>query len=205
MTDGAGEAPPLFRHSMNYSLPTTAEIGGREVPIRTDFRVILDILECLNDPELGEEDKGQCVLEIFYPEPPAPGDREEALQACFRFIDGAGEPREQRRKQPRLMDWAYDFERIVAPVNRVLGYEIRAVPYDAQTNTGGLHWWTFQAAYMEIGGESTISQVIGIRDKLARGKKLEKHEREWYSRNRELVDLPVRLTEAEDAILKDWT
>ena len=32
-----------------------------------------------------------------------------------------------------------DFPRIIAPVNRVLGYETRAVDYDIETNTGGIH------------------------------------------------------------------
>ncbi len=90
-------------------------------------------------------------------------------------------------------------------MNRVLGYEARAVPYDPETNAGGLHWWTFIAAYMEIGNDCSIAQIVSIRDKLARGKKLEKHEREWYRRNRELVDIPMRTTESEDAILKEWT
>lgn len=189
------------------------EIAGEKVPIRTDFRVILDILESMNDPELSDGDKGEAALEIFYPDLTTVTDYGAALEACLRFIDGPGEPLQQKRKSPRLMDWEHDFDHIIAPVNRVLGYEARAVPYreeiDEATGTwyceGGLHWWTFLAAYMEIGGECTMAQIVTIRDKLARGKKLEKHEREWYRRNRELVDLPQKLSETEDAILKDWT
>ncbi len=190
---------------MNYGLPTTVDIGGKEIPVRTDFRVILDILACVNDPELNDGEKAAGALEIFYPSLEGVTDRGEALRQCLRFIDGAQETERKKQKSPRLMDWDHDFERIVAPVNRVLGYEARAVPYDLETNTGGLHWWTFIAAYMEIGNDCSIAQIVSIRDKLARGKKLEKHEREWYRRNRELVDIPARLTENEDAILKEWT
>ena len=190
---------------MNYGLPTTAQIGGREIPIRTDFRVILDILECVNDPELTDREKGACVLGMFYPSLEEVTDYDEALRQCFRFIDGGGEP-EEKRQSPRLMDWEHDFRHIIAPVNRVLGYEARAVPFDdPEARTGGLHWWTFQAAYREMGPDCAMSQIVSLRDKLARGKKLEKTEREWYRRNRESVDIPVRLTDAEDALLKEWT
>lgn len=38
-------------------------------------------------------------------------------------------------------------------------------------------------------GEDTLTFIVGIRDKLNRGKKLENHEREFYQRNKELVDI----------------
>lgn len=57
------------------------------------------------------------------------------MKEVFRFINGGEEPREQRG--PHLVDWPMDFPRIIAPVNRVLGYEARAVDYDIETNTAG--------------------------------------------------------------------
>jgi hypothetical protein len=38
----------------------------------------------------------------------------------------------------------------------------------------------------------------------ARGKKLEKFDREWYQQNRHLVDLRTNYTDAENALLKMW-
>ena len=102
------------------------------------------------------------------------------------------------------MDWEQDFPYIVAPVNRVLGTEIRAVPYDFKENRGGFHWWSFLAAYREIGGDCTFAQVVSLRDKLARGKTLDKADREWLRRNRALVDFRRKYTKAEDALLKGW-
>ena len=60
-----------------------------------------------------------------------------------------------------------------------------------------MHWWTFFGLYMEI-GESTFSTVVSIRDKKRRGKKLEKWEREFYSKNKALIDLKVRKAERSD-------
>ena len=46
-----------------------------------------------------------------------------------------------------------------------------------------LHWWTFLGAYMEI-GESLFSQILSVRMKKAKGKKLEDWEREFYKENK---------------------
>ena len=109
------------------------------------------------------------------------------------------------KQKDLLLDWEKDFELIIAPVNRVLGYEARAVPYDPVTGEGGLHWWTFLAAYMEIGTECTLSQVLTIRDKQARGKQLTKEEKKWLARNRDLVTLPTRYSGEDEALLEHWT
>ena len=67
-----------------------------------------------------------------------------------------------------------------------------------------LHWWTFLSAYSEI-GDCLFAQVVRIRDKLARNKKLDKDEREWYNRNRRLVDLRQALSEREQQAVAQWT
>lgn len=186
---------------MNYDLPKTVMNGGKEHEIRYDFRVILTILEMLNDPDLNGADKAEGLISIFYVHPEDITDFREAVEECYRFID-MGET--ASGKSPRVMDWEQDFNYIIAPINRVLGMEARSVRYDYQTNTGGLHWWTFMGAYMEIGGECTFSQIVSIRDKRARGKKLEKNEKEWLRRNMNLVEFKHKYSEAENDLAKEW-
>lgn len=180
-----------------YDLPKSVEIDGKKYKIRTDFRVILEIIEMLNDPELTDIEKSTLVLTMFYiDEPP---NCTESIVKCFEFMDMG---QKHNANSPRLMDWQYDYQYIIAPVNRVLGYEARNVEYNPADNSGGLHWWTFLAAYLEIGGDCVFSNVIGIRDKLARGKKLEKSEREWMRKNPELIKLPNRYTAAQLELMK---
>ena len=93
------------------------------------------------------------------------------------------------------MDWEQDFQYIVAPVNRVMGKEIRSMDY--------LHWWTFISAYYEI-GDCLFAQIVRIRERKAKGKPLDKSDQDFYRRNREIVDLKTTYTEQEDAILKQW-
>ena len=186
---------------MIYDLPKTAMVGGEELDIRYDYRVILTILELLNDPDLSNESKAEGMIELFFVEPERVRDAKAAVEACYNFID-MGEASD--KKSPRVMDWEQDFRYIIAPINRVLGRECREIPYDYDSNTGGLHWFTFLAAYQEIGSDCLFSQIVSIRDKLARGEKLEKYEKKWLSRNRRLVDFKQKFSKAEDALASAW-
>ena len=91
-------------------------------------------------------------------------------------------------KKPTLMDWEQDAPLIIPAINKVLGREIRADKY--------MHWWTFLSAYMEI-GECSFTHIINIRDKKAKGKKLEKWELEYIQEHKEIVLLKEKLTEKE--------
>lgn len=178
---------------MNYTLPTTVEVNGKEHPIRSDFRAILDIITALNDPELNGQEKAFCMLDIFFEdfEEMSPEDYQNAVEACCKFIDhGAGE----KRNAPRLVDWEQDFEFIIAPINRVSGHDIRTDDY--------LHWWTFISYYYEI-GDCLFAQIVRIRKALKKGK-LDKVDREWYRENRDLVDFKQRFTDAEEELLNLW-
>ena len=178
-----------------YELPTSAVIGGREYPIRSDYRAILDIIKVIGDPEIDDEERTHNVLSFFFPayEDLPLRDFQEALEYVFWFVGGGAEP--SKAKKPKLMDWEQDFTLIVAPVNRVLGYEVREVEY--------LHWWSFLSAYYEI-GDCTFAQVVGIRKKKQQGKKLDKSDEAFYRENRELIDMRKRVTASEEKELEQW-
>lgn len=182
---------------MHYSLPTSVGVCGRDYAIRSDFRAALDIFAALSDPELDGFDRAEALLDIFYPDYEAmpPEHYREAVDACFRFLRGGAEESAGDRG-PRLVDWEQDFPYIVAPVNRVVGRDIRGMEF--------LHWWTFLSAYLEI-GECLFAQIVSIRSKRASGKPLSKEERQWYRKNRALVDFKANYTEAENDLLKHWT
>ena len=181
---------------MVYGLPTTVKVAGVEYSIRTDYRDILTICTALTDPELDGQDRAEILLTIFYPdlhEMPQEA-YQEAIERCFWFISCGNEEKNQR-PAPKLVDWEQDFRYIVAPINRVLGAEVRAVEY--------LHWWTFISAYYEI-GECLFSQIVRIRSLKAKGKPLDKADAEWYRDNRSLVDIKITYSEAEEAVMDHW-
>lgn len=183
-----------------FDLPKSVEIRGKSIQIRYDFRAILDILCVVNDPELTEEEKTLTSLSIFYHDLREIDDFEEAVKQLLNFI-ACGEEDTGNGNEPQLVNWEKDAPRIIPAVNRVLGYESRAVEYNEESNTGGVHWYTFIGAYMEI-GDCLFAQVVRIRDKVKRGKKLEKDEREWYKKNRNIVDVTAKFTNREEEFLK---
>lgn len=174
-----------------WDLPVSLDIGGTGFSIRTDFRDILYILECFNDPNLLDESKQIIMLRVLYEDwEKIPSDLiEEALKKAKDFID-MGIKEDDRKQRPTLMDWEQDAPIIVSSINKVLGQEVRSLRY--------LHWWTFLSAYMEI-GEGLYSNIISIRQKKAKKKKLEKYEKEFYQENKELIDLKRKESYEEQA------
>lgn len=178
---------------IGYDLPLTANVGGRAYPIRTDFRAILDIITALNDPELTDIDRAAVALGIFYADE-IPDDPEEALRKCFWFIAG-GEDKTNGKPSPKLVDWEKDFRWIASPINHMVGRDIRGME---------MHWWTFLGYYYEI-GDCTFAQIVRIRNARAKGKKLDKSDREWLRNNADLVLIETKYTHEEDELLSAWT
>lgn len=130
-------------------LPTRLEVCGVEYEIRSDYRAVLDIFAAIADPELNDQERQFAALDILYPgfdEMPIEHYR-EAVERCFWFINGGDD--DQERQHVKLMDWEQDFKYIIAPINRITGTEVRSVEY--------MHWWTFIAAYYEIGDCTFVS------------------------------------------------
>ena len=58
---------------MNYlldKLPQAVLIDGKAVPIHTDFRVCLRVVQAMEDERLMEHEKLTVLLTLLYPEPP---------------------------------------------------------------------------------------------------------------------------------------
>lgn len=173
-----------------WKLPVSLCVGGENWKIRTDFRAILDILRYFNDPEYEPDERWEICLDILYEDYEHMPYRlkREAVEKAVEFIDAG--IKDDGKQKPHTMDWEQDAAVIIPSINRVLGKEIRALEY--------MHWWTFVGAYMEI-GEGLFSQILNIRLKKAKGKKLEKWEQEFYRENRALIDLKTKYTEEEKA------
>ena len=172
---------------MSFELPRTLDYGHGPRAIRADFRVALDILAAFDDPELSETEKAYICLHNLYEdfERMPPEEYAEAYRAAVAFIDhGAGGD----GGGLRTVDWEQDAPLLFPAVNRVAGYEVRDAAF--------LHWWTFLGMFMEI-RESVYATVLSLRQKKARGVKLERWEQDFWRRNAGICRLRLRLTEAE--------
>lgn len=168
-----------------WDLPTSAEIGGVSYQIHADFRDILDIFRYLNDPDRPEYLRWRIAVALFYDGDIPLEHLQEAMDYLANFIS-CGEA--DGKPGPKLLDWDQDAQMIVADVNKVAATEIRSLPF--------LHWWTF-VAYFNAIGEGQLSTVVSIRDKLRRGKPLEKWEKDYYRKNKERIDLKQKYSAEE--------
>lgn len=170
-----------------WDLPEVATIGEKNYKLNTDFRDILGIIKYLNDPDTPEFLRWRIALALFYEGDIPYEDQQEAMEFLVSFIS-CGET--DTKPGPKLLDWEQDALAIVADVNKVAGTEIRALQH--------LHWWTFMSYFQAI-GEGQLSAVVSIRSKLAKGKKLEDWEKDFYRENKHRVDLKKKYSAEEIA------
>lgn len=180
-----------------YDIPTTIEVNGREFPIRCrgDYRMVLDCFACLGDEELSSEEKTLSCLMIFFEDFNEISDvyatdkatLSELVDKMNDFFECGENP--LKKTNYKLIDWDKDSQMICSAVNKVAHVEVRSVEY--------LHWWTFLGYFSEV-GESVLSTVVGIRSKIKKGKKLEKHEKEFKATNPHYFIWDSRTTEQKD-------
>lgn len=171
----------------SWDLPSTLMVGGKSYSIRTDYRPCLDIMAAFNDSNLDDAGKYQVMVEILYEENIPENDIPEAIEQALWFLDCGKQS--ENMPSPRVMDWEQDAPIVFSAINKIAGREVRD---PAQY----MHWWTFIGYFDEI-GEGTFSQVLSIRQKRAKGKKLEKWEQEFLKNNRSMVILKHQMSDEQ--------
>lgn len=166
-----------------YSLQTTVNVAGREFHITNngDFRMVLDCFSALRDEEMSEDCRVLASLLIFYNEfdsladlIPYQDNLQDLVKEMYKFFNCGQDEAPGAKTERPLVDWEKDSQMICSAVNNVANTEVRALQY--------CHWWTFMGYFMAI-GDSTMSRVIGIRNKIVKHKKLEKDEQEFKRDN----------------------
>ena len=171
------------------ALPTALEVGGEMYEIRSDFRVVLNIIQAFNDPDLTDQEKCYVCMKCLYTDycKIPHSDLQSAVEKAYWFVGGGDIPKENVQSA-KTMDWEQDESIIFPAVNKVAGYETRSVPY--------LHWWSFLGLFNEI-GEGLFSTVLSIRQKKAKGKKLEKFEKDFLREHKNLCELQEKKSQQE--------
>lgn len=164
-----------------WHLPQSLTVGGVPYPIRGDFRQVLQVIEVLGDLSLPEFLRWQVALNLFYRGDIPREHRMEAAGQLAQFLTCG----QESTPGPQLISWQQDALLIISDVNRVAGKELRQESF--------VHWWTFLGWFHAI-GPGQLSDVVAIRDKLSRGRRLEPQEQEFYRKNRDRVDLKRRCT-----------
>lgn len=162
-------------------LPKTLTVSGTEYRIRSDFRTILRIYEAFEDKELTEQEQALvCMVNIYPGFAKIPDEHlQEACEKAYWFVGGGDTPQSEPEKT-KMLDWKQDENILFPAINKAAGFIVREREY--------LHWWEFLGFFGEI-GDGLFSSVMNIRSKKAKGKPLEKHEKEFYKKNKNLINI----------------
>lgn len=158
-------------------LPTSLQIGDTEYPINSDFRTCLRIIMAFEDAELTNQEKQIVLLSSLFVT--VPDDTKSAITEAIKFLDG-GREREEEINHVRVYSFEKDSNFIYAAFKSTHNIDLANVE---------LHWWQFLALFMDMGSETTFSQLVGLRKRLKTGKAT-KEEKQIANEIKDILELP---------------
>ena len=163
-------------------LPRTLNVCNKERPIRSDFRSVLKIIAAFNDKDLSDQEKVFVCLSRMYEKLEDIPKTEEAYKEAFKAASDFISCRlSNDNPGPKVVNWEKDEQILFPAINKVAGCEVRDMPY--------LHWWSFLGYFQAIDRDDLWGSVLTIRQKKAKGKKLEKYEKDFLAANQDLCAL----------------
>lgn len=142
-------------------LPDQVMIDGKLYDLDTDFRTAIRIIQDFEDDDLTTYEKNYLMIRRLFPV--VPDNMEESLRQALKFLDG-GEPiSEEVESTPpmRLYSFSKDANLIYAAFRQTHGIDLQ---------TAKLHWWQFLALFMDLGADTTFSNLVSLRKRVKEGK-----------------------------------
>lgn len=180
---------------MNYvldKLPAAVMIDGCAVPINTDFRTCLRIIQAFEDESLMEHEKLSVLLMLLYPKPPE--NTPVAIKQGLKFINLGKEADASKLKQLQVYSLEKDSAYIFTAFKSTFNIDLDTTEY--------LHWWKFRSLFADLGRDCFFNTLVSLRSRKNSGK-LTKDEKEFVQRNADIITLTERHSSAaEDFISK---
>lgn len=146
--------------------PKTVKVGDRRFPIKTDFRAVLKLLDCVESGE-GQEDKLMAILGMYKE---LPADVEAAVRAVTDFLAGEkeGKQDEEEKERKKTISYKKDAPYIIGDFLRFYNIDLTSCRY--------LHWQKFQILLAGLSEDSETKKRIAYRC-MDVGKIKDRHER----------------------------
>lgn len=144
---------------LTEQLPDSVIVDGKKYPVNSDFRSCLKIILAFEDIELTGYEKQAILLHNLFIKQPE--NTEAAFEAANIFLNGGSEPSGEEVETPfRLYSFSKDANFIFAAFRQTHGIDLQ---------TANLHWYEFLALFMDLGSETTFSNLIGLRKRVKNG------------------------------------
>lgn len=157
--------------------PTTIEIEGQEYEINWEFETCLRIILAFEDLELTMTEKSMVLIRNLYQS--IPDNIQLAIEKGIAFLDG-GIERDSTSSDVRVFSFQKDARLIFAGFRQTYHMDLR---------TENLHWWTFLTLFMDLGPDTTFSNLVGLRKRVKDGNAT-KEERRTALDLGEMFELP---------------
>ena len=163
--------------------PTSIVVCGEEIPIITDFREYIRLMDMLNDDELLAAEKAELLSQYFLL---LPGDFAEAMEALTDFIlvrteEEENENQKESEKKRELYSFQYDYLFIFSAFFSEYGINIQTIPY--------MHWWEFRTLFEGLSESTEIKQRMMYRS-IDLSTIKDKEERKRIQKIQEAIRLP---------------
>lgn len=165
--------------------PSKVKIDGKDYRLNTDFRVGLKIMFAMQDDELTLQEKMIIMLRLLYKEIPI--NIEKAVEYAVAFLNCNEQGKEKSGSSIVLFSWEKDAKYIYSAIKQAHGIDLEVA---------SIHWWKFRYMFLDLKPDCFFNRLVGVRDRKAKGK-MDKADKEFYLHNKEIVDLPPRLSNEE--------
>jgi hypothetical protein len=159
-------------------LPEEIIVNGKAYPVNYDFRSCLNVILAFEDLELTGREKNAVMLQCLYRE--MPDDLQAASEQAVLFLNGGKTGDGDSKDKPRLYSFSKDADFIFAAFRQTHGIDLQSEE---------MHWYKFLALFMDLGADTTFSNLMGLRKRVKSGKAT-KEERQAAREMGELFDVP---------------
>ena len=167
-------------------LPDTVDVDGAIYPIRTDFRIGIQLEELLKNETMDEKEKYEKMLLLYYPR--IPNDLNGAIKKILWFYQCGTEKiepeegKKERYRRYRSKEPAYSFRQDAKYI-----YSAFKEQYRIDLNTEEMHWWKFLSLFESLNENTKMGKIMFYRQVSVSG--LPKEQRSFYNEMKKLYQI----------------
>lgn len=171
------------------TLPETVTVDGRDVFIRTDFRISIMFELLVSDTELSQKQKLQQMLLLYFDD--IPDNTDEAVEQVLSFYACGKQGKKNSSSTGRneikspIYSFEYDDGLIFSAFYDQYGIDLNDIEH--------LHWWKFRAMFDALKEDNEIVKVMRYRATDLSTIK-DKHERNRIAKLKAIYALPSNMT-----------
>lgn len=164
--------------------PCFIRVKGDVIPIKTDFRDYIQLMDMLRSNNIADLDKAEYICSFFLK---LPTDMSKAVDSLLDFINmrelgtPAGEGEEAEDPVKSLYSFEYDYAYILSAFLQCYQINLKTVDY--------MHWWEFRSLFYGLPADTEIKQRIHYRG-IDLNKVKDKDERKRIQRIQSRIRLP---------------